>query len=802
MKIVLGWLREFCATDIGADELADRLTAAGVKVEDILRPWDGLEGVTVAKVLDVAGHPDSEKLCVTRIDAGGGAERQVVAGVRNMKAGDLVPLAPPGARVPALDEPLQARVLRGVESDGMLCSPGELAIADVHTGILVFAPETATLGADVKRLLGLDGEVVFDIEIEPNRPDLMSVIGVAREAAAATGVPLVVPATSLEEASEKATDSASVEIRDFERCSNYKARVIRGVSGGESPLSVQARLSASGMRPISGVVDATNYALLEIGHPLHPFDLALLEGSAIVVRAAADAETLTTLDGVERELIGEDLVIADAAKGVAIAGVMGSAAAEVSEATRDVLLESAYFEKTGVLRTARRLGLSTEASTRFERGADPEAVARAADRAAQLIVEWSGGAVLAGAAEAGSVPPRRTVAVRPGRASMLIGEAGIAASDIVTRLGTVDIATSEGHDAVEAEIPGFRVDILHEVDLIEEVARLGPGYAAVAESLPPVRQPGGFPAEYALRRRIAGLLVRAGIRETRSPSFASQTDLELFGDQNAVRVANPLADDEAWLRTRLTPGLLRALGRNASRSNRTAALFEIGTVFRLAADGADGGPIEERRKVGIALTGPATSGWWDPARELDFFDTKGVLEALLAGLGIEDWSLEGVPGEPFHPARSANISIADAPAGVIGEIHPRVSSELFDIPGRAAVVVLGVGPLLAHGNAEVVYEDMTRFPPSRRDLAFIVDDEVPAGSLLLAIGEAGGDLAGHVVLFDAFRGDPVPAGRKSLAFSVDFRAPDRTLTDEETDGLVAAIAERLASDFNAELRAG
>lgn len=787
MKVVLSWLREFCPTDMPVGELADRLTMAGVKVEEIQRPWDGLEGVIVARVVDVSDHPDSDKLCVVRIEIGSG-ERTVCAGVRNMAAGDLIPYAGPGSRVPGLPEPLAAKKLRGVVSEGMLCSMRELNIADVHSGILVLGQD-APLGADFKSWMGLD-DVVLDIEIEPNRSDLMSVIGVAREAAAVTGVPLQVPVSTLSEADDRADSAATVEIRDPDRCPQYLARVIKGVTVGESPLKVQARLTASGMRPLSNVVDATNYVLLEIGHPLHPFDLHKLEGEAIVVRRADDGEHITTLDGVERRLSAEDLLIADAGKGVAIAGVMGSAPAEVSQETQDVLLESAYFERTGVLRTARRLGLATEASMRFERGADPEAPSGAADRAAELMVAWSGGRVLAGYAEAGAVPERRALSMRTQRATHVLGfEVG--PRDAVQAFRSIGIEAVESGERIDVTVPSYRIDLEREIDLIEEVVRLE-GYDKVGSSLPGVRQTGGVPAPYALRRRAGGLLARAGMREVRSLSFASQADLDLTGDTDAVRVANPLVAEEGFLRTRLTPGLLRALGRNLSRQVRSAALFEVATVFRRA------DPVEERQKVAFAMTGPADTGWTGGGRTLGFFDAKGVLESLLEGLGVADWSL----GEPldglFHPGRSARVMVGGEPGGVIGELHPRVAHTLDLDAYPVAFAELELN--LISATAPLTFRDIPRFPPSRRDLAFVLDDAVPAHDVLAALLEASGGLAGDVHVFDVFSGEPIPPGKKSLAFSVDFRMPERTLTDAETDEAVEAIAARLASEFGAELR--
>ncbi|MFL5737506.1 MAG: phenylalanine--tRNA ligase subunit beta [Actinomycetota bacterium] len=788
MKVVLSWLREFCPTDLDADDLADRLTANGVKVEDVLWPWRGLSGVVAARVVDVRDHPQSEKLCLARVNDGS-TEHEVVVGVRNMRPGDLVPYAPPGSRVPALEQALGRREIRGVASEGMLCSPSELAISTNHEGILIL-PEGLAPGSDLKAALGLD-DAVFDIEIEPNRPDLMSVYGVARETSIATGAPLVEPETTVTEAEEKAENEASVEVRDPERCPRYVARVIRGVEERSSPIVAQARLSASGMRPISSVVDATNYVMLEIGHPLHPFDLDLLAEGTVVVRRAADRETLATLDGTERVLSSDDLLIADREKGIAIAGVMGSAAAEVSERTRVVLLESAYFEPRAIMRTRRRIDLSTEASQRFERGADPEAPPRAADRAARLIVEWSGGSVLAGAIDVGGAPARRRVRIRPARASLVLGRE-ITASAARVDLEKASMRVSGSEDELEAEVPGFRVDVFREEDLIEEIARVE-GYDKVGSTLPPVRQAGALGPTQEVRRRIRFAAVAAGLREIRSLSFASAEDLDIFGGE-PVRIANPLSAEEGFLRTSLLPGMLRALSRNLARQQPGASLFEVGKVF------APGDPVQERERLAIAMTGSATGSWHDAERALDFFDLKGALEAFLGGIGTSGSSLDGGLDRPFHPGRSATVVVGSARVGSMGELHPRVAAA-FDLPGRVAVAELDVAGLAGEA-VTFVLRNVPRFPPVRRDLAFVLGANVPAAEVERAIREAGGDLVAELRLFDVFTGAPVAEGKRSLAFAVGFRAPDRTLTDAEVDEAVAAIVARLTSGFGAELRSG
>ncbi len=789
MKIVLSWLRELCPTDLPAEELAELLTSKGAKVEGVERPWERLSGVVVSRVLEVRDHPSSDKLCLARVSTGA-SEREVVVGVRNMKAGDLVPLAGPGTTVPALPEPLSAREIRGVVSDGMLCSPMELGIAPNHDGILVL-PADLSPGDDVKQVLGLD-DAVLDVEVTPNRPDFLSVVGVAREVAAATGLPFSPPDASVEEDEEPAGGIATVEIVDLDRCPRYLARIIRDVRHVASPPQVQARLTGAGMRPISAVVDATNYAMLEIGQPLHPFDLALLKGPGIVVRRAEEGERLVTLDDVERAFTADDLMICDTERAIAVAGVMGGALAEVSESTADILLESASFERAGIQRTRRRIDLSTEASMRFERGVDPEAVPVGADRACRLMQRWCGARVPAGAIEAGAAPERRRVSMRPSRASMLIGYPVSAADakDVFDRLG---IASSvEREDRVTAVVPGYRVDVEGEVDLIEEVVRIQ-GYDRVGSTLPPVRQAGGLPPTYAFLRRLRRSLRRAGLREVRLLSFSSQADLDLFGDRDAIRVTNPLQAEEGYLRTRLTPGLLRALRRNAHRHVRSAALFEVGTVFRRS-----GGEARERQQAAFAMTGSADPGWTGTGRPYDFFDAKGTLEAALADLGVT-WSFGQLHGGPFHPGRAAAALVGGEPAGFVGELHPK-AAEALDLPGRVALAELEVEVLMRHASGAVSVTEVPRLPPVRRDLAFTVPADAQAAAVQAALEEAGGGLVGSCLLFDVFTGSPLPEGKKSLAFSVDFRATDHTLTDEEVAKQRHRIVERLRRELGAEPR--
>jgi phenylalanyl-tRNA synthetase beta chain len=788
MRVPVGWLRERCPTDLSPEELSDLLALKGVHLESIERPWEGLAGVVVARVLEVRDHPNAEKLCIAIVDGGGGPT-QVVVGVRNMKPGDLVPWARPGARVPVLDGPLEAKPLRGEISNGMLCSPRELAISHEHeTGILLL-PEDMTVGADLRSTLGLD-DVVLDLEIESNRPDLLSITGIAREVAGATGEPLIRPDVTVAEVEEPASMVATVEIKDPQGCPRYLARIVRGIGPGRTPILVQARLTACGVRPISPIVDATNHVMLDLGQPLHAFDLGRLGGAGIVVRRSEPDERLETLDGEEREL-DDDLLICDLDGPVAIAGVMGGASSEVGAGTVDVLLESAYFEPRSILRTSRRLQLLTEASVRFSRGTDPEGVGPAAARAAQLIAEWTGGAVLKEAIDVGAPPPRRTIALRSSRAEAVLGYR-VSAGAVTEAIAKIEITAERVDDRVQVEVPSFRPDLEREEDLIEEVVRIQ-GYDRLPSTVPALREVGREQESYRTRRRVRELLVRAGLREAASLTFASANDVELMRHTDPVRVSNPPSAEQPFLRTSLLPRLLDAASRNQQRGEISIALFEIGHVFRLA------DPVDEREHLAILLAGRAGEGLHAEDRGWDVLDAKGILDGVLRGLGV-DWTIEPGADRPLHPGRAGSVLAGDHRVGVVGELHPAEADRL-DLAGRVAVAELDVAALDVVDVPAVAFRDVPRFPPLRRDLAFIVPLEATAGDVKRTLEAAAGSLLDGVVLFDVFTGGDVPAGHRSLAFALEFRARDRTLTDEEVEPVVAAIVDRARSELGAELRA-
>ena len=798
MRVPLSWLRELVDIDVGTDELAERLSATGSAVDKIERFAADVSGVLVAEVLDVADVPESDKLVVAQVDAGTANGRvTVLAGAKNFSTGDKVPLAVPGARVTTLDVPVSVRpMLKGkYESQGMLCSATELGVADDHSGILVLPPETA-VGADVAMMLGLD-DVVFEFEIYPNRPDQMSVLGIAREVSVLYGKELRLPSVDIAEHGPDASSVTSVAIEDLSACPRYVARVIEDVRFGASPPLVMARLTACGFRPLGNLVDATNYVLLLTGQPLHAFDLDKLAEERIVVRRARPSEKLRTLDDVERELRPHDLVIADAASAQALAGVMGGADSEVGPTTKRVLLESAYFDALTVSRTARELHMRTEASARFERGADPEAQAWAAAIAAESIRRWAGGVIANGDVDAGGTPPRRTLVLRPERIERVLGVA-VDVQDVTRMLTGLGAEVRDWGGTIDVVAPSWRPDLEREIDLVEEVARLH-GY----DRFEPVHRSGlrgGRSAVQQLRQRARDALLGAGLSEATLSSFIHADDVSAIGyDGEVVRVANPMTEEQRQLRPSLFPGLLRAAERNVAHGIDRVRLFEFGKIFRGWPPGAE--LPDESEHVAFVLVGDADGAHWSAAqrRSADAFDAKGIIELLLAELGIEGWSLrsDDIAGL-FHPGRSANVFVGDRIVGRFGEVRPSVA-RAFDLDD-AVVGGLSLEPLFDMAPAQLQVHELATQPPVLRDIALALGEDVPAADVIATIRAAGGELLESVRLVDLYRGEQVGEGRKSLAFRLTFRAPDRTLTSDEADFVRTSIAGAVARELGADVR--
>jgi len=867
MKISLRWLRELCAAvpavaPLSNDEIAQKLTAIGFEVEG--REERGLPqqrqaegapaGVVAARVVTRAPIAGSDHLSLCEVDDGTQVWK-VVCGAQNYAAGDVVPLARVGAELPG-GMKIKAARLRGNESFGMLCSARELGLGDDHAG-LMHLPHETKLGTPVESLLGLP-DTILELNVTPNRPDALSHLGIARELSAALGK--VLPTTDSPLAREQSDGAlpvhakARVEIEAPARCPRYLARVIEGVRVGPSPLHLQERLRAGGVRSISNVVDATNLALLELGHPLHAFDLDQVRGARISVRLAREGETITTLDAKERTLTADDLLICDGEGPVALAGILGGQTSEVSEGTTRILLESAVFDGPGTRRTAKRQGLKTEASARFEKGADEATARRALDRCAQLIAELAGGTIMMGVIDVWPEPRRQParVSVRPAQVSRTLGTE-IPASEVESRLESLGLRRVEGAEGGTSErrlweVPGYRRDLTREIDCTEEIAR-----QRGLDSIPIERHLAGVgttqrrsPAEIATAAARASLAAR-GFDEALNYSFVAERDLDalyplplpgekLEGHRVAlarpVRVQNPLTVEQGAMRTSMLPGLLRNVQHNLARGATDLRLYEIGRVYLGVpdprhAEGPLAWPLAEPRRLGLACIGRSAPRFWaaPKAGELDsagaFYALKGAIEDLCAALRIPSVSFEPVaqsaqrPITPLdistaalHPAFSAVLHLgaiaagphAARPAGAFGQLHPLVA-QAFDLPANVFVAELDWALLVEAAQTVPQSKGVPRFPSVSRDLAFVVAADVPASALRAEIRSADDKgLLEAVEPFDVYRGAPVPADKKSIAWSLTLRASDRTLTDAEADQLINAVIARLRERVGAEIR--
>jgi phenylalanyl-tRNA synthetase beta chain len=799
MRISYQWLSEYVGLP-PAEELARRLTAVGLEVEAVERRGAELAGVVAARIVASEKHPDAEKLSVTQVDAGDGEPLQVVCGAKNYRVGDLVPLATVGTVLPGGQEIEKAK-LRGVESSGMLCSARELGLSADASGLLVLEA-TAVPGTPIARVLGLD-DTLLEVNVTPNRPDALSHLGIAREVAALLGTKAGAPAPRLSEGGGAASDAVRVRVEAPERCHRYAARVIEGVKIGPSPGWLARRLEGCGVRSISNVVDATNFVLLELGHPLHAFDLETVAGREIVVRTARPGEKLVTLDGQERALDPEDLLICDRERGSALAGVMGGGDSEISDGTRRVLLESAWFAPAGVRRTSKRHGLKTEASYRFERGADPGMVIPALDRCAALIAELAGGQVRAGVVDAHPRPARPVeVGLRWSRPREVLGT-GVSQDEarrILGGLGFEEVAA--GAAAATWRVPTWRQDVAIEEDLIEELVR-SRGYDAIPETLPRLGTGVAAPSEddQALAR-VREALEAAGFAEAVNFSFLGPEEVLAF-DPSArpVPLQNPISAELSVMRTSVLPSLLKNAAANLRQRVEDVRLYEIARAY--GRDPGEGdAPADEWAEVAGVLVGRRSPvGWSAPQAPADLFDVKAAVQEVLEALRVVGarWAVRSEAWS--HPRFSAAIlGERDALLGTAAELHPRVAAA-FGLPRGVHAFRLDVDALLAHARLVPRYRPIPRFPAVLRDLAVVVDESVQAGKVLGVV--KGEPLVEDATLFDVYTGPPVPAGKKNLALALRYRVAERTLTDAEVDAAHAHIVRQLREHpaIRAELRA-
>jgi phenylalanyl-tRNA synthetase beta chain len=809
MRAPLEWLRQYCAPALEAAKIAERLAMTGTEVERVERYGvTAVEKFVVGRVLQTRAHPDADRLSVCSVDVGDGQPSQIVCGAPNVRQGQLVAVAKPGAMM-ADGSTLQKAKLRGLESEGMILAEDELAIGPDHDEIIVLEADGHTPGEPLDQVLPISTDVLV-LEITPNRPDCLGIYGVAREVHATTGVPLRPPPWEEDPGSSGEVEDATVEVRCPDLCPRFTARVFEDVKIGPSPPWLKARLMAAGQRPISNVVDITNYVMLETGQPLHAFDLDRVAGQRLTVRRAREREKLETLDGQLRTLDQDVVVIEDAEGPASIAGIMGGARSEVAPDTTRVLMEVANWNGANIHRTSLKLGLRTEASTRFEKQLQPEQALEAQAVATRLMIELCGARVLPGTIDVGGPGPEPpTIRLRDARVSGLLG-APVERQRSAQILEALEFQVQEAPDGLDVKPPTFRrADVRREADVIEEVARLD-GLEKLPSTLPVahraaeaalVRGTDHVPLtpRQKLRRTAADALAAEGLYEIVGWSFVGRALAERLRlpEQPAVELENPLSIDQSRLRTTLLGSLLDTAARNHARGITSIRLFEAGAIYL---PGPDRQLPDEPYHVAAVLAGPVRRETWrDPdPREADFFAAKGVLQGLFDKLRVR-WSVE--PGdEPFlHPGRAAQVRVRGVEVGWVGEIHPLVAAE-WDLDRTIAAFELDLDAL--GDPAPPAYEDVTSFPSVREDLAVVVPDDVAAAEAIRVALEAGAPLLKEAEVFDVYR-DPerIGAGKVSLAIRLTYRAPDRTLTDEEVAeqrrGIIEAIERRLEGSIRA-----
>ncbi|MCH8029668.1 MAG: phenylalanine--tRNA ligase subunit beta [Candidatus Dadabacteria bacterium] len=802
MRFSINWLKDFIDFDVPPEGLAEKLTMAGLEVEELVRVGAGLRDVVVAEITAQRPHPEADKLTLCDVTDG---ERsyEIVCGATNMKTGDKVALATAGTTLPPSEKfpdglELKKTNIRGVVSMGMLCAENELGLGEESEGIMILPTETG-LGESLAEALDLE-DTVIEIGVTPNRADCLSVVGVARELGAMLGSTARRPETQPTEQGEDIEGVVSVTVEDTEGCPRYSCRVIKGVKIGPTPHWLAKRVEASGIRSINNVVDVTNYVLLELGQPLHAFDYDLIEGGAIIVRPAREEEKITTLDGAHRTLCGDDLLICDASRPVALAGVMGGATSEVTEETVNILLESAYFNPSRVRRMSKRANLRSESSYRFERGVDPNGVVRALDRAAKLIREVAGGDVARGSIDIYPSPVEPcTVKLRAERANSLLGtDIPIEKiTSILSGLGMEVEQTSEGE--LHVRVPTFRVDIEREVDLIEEVARHW-GYDKIPTTTPRALMAlvEGENRTNAVASRAREILTGAGFLEAINYSFEDPELLYLYSAAEQVNLLNPLTRESSAMRTTLLAGIMKNIAMNLNRHEEDLRVFEVGRCY---VPTEQGGLPKETLKVSGAATGKRGIEFWDKV-EYNFYDLKGVMENLFDSLALSATvSYEEVKADSFlHPGRSAMITIKGEEVGFMGEIHPRIQERL-DISKSVYVFELDLDKLSElSASAPRALSPLPRFPSLRRDLALIVNDNLIVGDILKEISKIKTPYIEEASVFDVFTGKPIEEGKKSVAVSIVLRATDKTLTDEEANSVQNKILKKLEGALGTELR--
>ena len=804
MKVSLSWLKDYIDVTMAPTELAEALTMAGLEVDSVSDRYAYLNGVIVGRVEEVAPHPNADKLKLCRVSTGKD-QVSVVCGAPNVTQGMLAPLAQSGTILPDGTR-LEKSVIRGEASEGMLCSDAELGLGNDPGGIMSL-DSSFKVGAGLAQSLGLS-DTVFELDLTPNRPDCLSVIGIAREIAIIQNSPLKYPDYAIEDTADTIHQKTSVKIEAPDHCPRYAARLVENVKVTASPFWLQDRLLSVGLRPINNIVDITNFVMLETGQPLHAFDFENLAENRIIVRLAASGEKFTTLDNKERTLDSEMLMICDGEKTVGVGGVMGGLNSEIENNTTRVLIEGAYFNPVSIRRTAKKLGLNTDAAHRFERGVDPEGCVRAVNRAAKLIVEIGSGTLIDGIID--EYPNRQTVKnveLSVKRTNRLLGT-DLVLSQIQGLLESIEFKAEpidSNKDCLKVTPPTFRVDVSRREDLMEEVARLS-GYNNIPTTFPAMPAEGRPPVpRLQLRNRVKRLMCGFGFSEAIAYSFVSESSCDRLGMRQAdprremIHILNPLSEDQVVMRTSLVPGILETMRYNMTRQIKNLKFFEIGKIFLKI----DQQILPAEPEMLIALwTGARTDTSWHSRENLcDFYDIKGAVEALMRALkleGIRFTAMADDACEYTRPGHTARITASNLQLGLVGEIHPRVS-DAYDLKQTAFIFELDLEKIAGLIPQTRTSKPMPRYPAIYRDITIIVDRGIETQTVLEAVEKFQEELIESLNLFDVFEGNPIAAGKKSVSFRITYRSPGKTLVDDDVNDLHKSITERLLKAFNATL---
>ena len=794
MLISLDWLKQYVDIKENLKELDNALTMIGQEVEAIDIQGKDLDNVVVGEIVEYGKHPNSDRLTLLKVNVGKDEPLQIVCGAPNHKLGDKVVVATIGAVLPG-DFKIKKSKIRDVESFGMLCSEVELGLGEDADGIIIL-PEDAPVGEEYRKYAGLD-DVIFELEITPNRPDCLSHIGIAREIAAYYGRKVKYPVANFTETIESTTKYAKVTVEDKERCKRYRGRVITNVKVGESPEWLKKRIRAMGMHPINNIVDITNFVMFEYNQPMHAFDLDKVENGSVVVRSATPGEKITTLDGVERELNNEELVIANDDKAIAIAGIIGGVETEITSETKNIFLEVANFEPSNIRKTARRLGVTTESSYRNERGMDPEGVEEASDRAVALIVEIAGGEVLDGAIDRYVEKPQKfEIPLSFEKLNKFVGKE--ISEDVVGKiLSNLGLGIKKlSQDTIIVTPPSFRGDLTRTADIYEEIIRMY-GFDNI-EAIMPVEniQAGTREPNVELTDEAKKIIREIGLQEVVNYSFIPRNAVEILNIKDPViNISNPLSEDMAILRPTLMWSLLANIRDNINRNQFDLRLAEVSRIFTPGEKLAN-----EELRICIGLAGRPERTLWNPKPEsYDFYTIKGYVEKVMEFLGIARYRLSRTTDANFHPGRSAEISIGNDVVGVFGEIHPDVQEKMEIKRERVYIAELNLAKLAKYRKKTIKYESIVKYPEVTRDLAIVLDRDVLVGDMVDGIKRVS-PLIEKVDIFDVYQGEKIDADKKSAAISIVLRNKTKTLDEKEINGVIEKVLALIAKEYKGQIR--